>query len=93
MVDYQTLLTAQKIVRIGEPEALAALFVCNSDARKKSTRQDHLLSLPRSRLETGKRRFGHRAAALLNRLPADAIEQRPAKFARTAKAWLLNGNT
>ena len=93
MVDYQTLLTAQKIVRIGEPEALAALFVCNSDARNKSTRQDHLLSLPRSRLETGKRRFGHRAAALLNRLPADSIEQRPARFARTVKAWLLNGNT
>ena len=47
--------------------------------------------VPRPRLETGKRRFGYRAAALLNRVPADAIEQRPARFARAAKAALLSG--
>lgn len=91
MVDYRTLLAAQKLVRYGEPEALAALFVSNSDTREKSTRQDHLFSLPRSRLETGKRRFGHRAAALLNQIPADAIGQRPSRFARTVKALLLDG--
>ena len=86
MADIQTLITAQKIVRNGEPEELAAMFKNNSDARERSTRQDHLLHLPRSRLETGKRRFGYRAAALINSLPPGAIEQRSAQFARTAKA-------
>ena len=91
MADYQTLLTAQKVINQGEPEALAALFRYNSDTRVRSTRQDHLFHLPLPRLETGKRRFGYRAAALLNSLPADVVEQRPARFARTVKATLLNG--
>ena len=91
MADYQTLLTAQKVINQGEPEALAALFRYNSDTRVRSTRQDHLFHLPLPRLETGKRRFGYRAAALLNSLPADVVEQRPARFARTVKAKLLNG--
>ena len=37
-----------------------------------------------------KRRFGYRAAVLLNRLPADAVELSTARFARTAKAALLS---
>ena len=86
MADIQTLVTAKKIVRNGEPEELAAMFTNNSDMRERSTRQDHHFHLPRSRLETGKRRFGYRAAALLNSLPPGVIEQRPAPFARTAKA-------
>ena len=86
MADVKTMVTAQKIISNGEPEALAAIFMNNSDARERSTRQDHLFHLPRSRLETGKRRFGYRAAALLNSLPPGVIEQRPAPFARAAKA-------
>ena len=91
MADYQTLLTAQKVIYQGEPEALAALFKHNSDTRVRSTRQDHLFHPPPSRLETDKRRFGYRAAALLNRLPADIIEQRPARFARTVRAAPIDG--
>ena len=78
--DYLTLVTAQKLIYHRQPEALSALFTHNSDARERSTRQDHHFHLPRSRLETGKRRFSYRAVALLNSLPTDAIEQRPTGF-------------
>ena len=91
--DYLTLVTAQKLIYHRQPEALSALFTHNSDARERSTRQDHHFHLPRSRLETGKRRFSYRAVALLNSLPTDAIEQRPTGFARTAKVVLLNGQS
>ena len=90
MADYHTLITARKVTKHGEPEALASFFTSNSDARDRSTRQDHRFHLPRPRLETGKRRFGYRAAVLLNRLPADGIELSTARFARTAKAALLS---
>ena len=82
MADYHALITARKVTKHGEPEALASLFTSNSDARDRSTRQDHHFHLPRPRLETGKRRFGYRAAVLLNRLPADAVELSTARFAR-----------
>ena len=91
MAEYHTIVMAQKLLKHGEPESLSASLVCNSSVRERSTRQDGLFHLPRPRLETGKRRFGYRAAALLNRVPADAIEQRPARFARAAKAALLSG--
>ena len=90
MADYHTLITARKVTKHGEPEALASFFTSNSDARDRSTRQDHRFHLPRPRLETGKRRFGYRAAVLLNRLPADAVQLSTARFARTAKAALLS---
>ena len=91
MADYQTVRTAHKLLKHGEPDALAALFINNHDVRERSTRQDHLFHFPRSRLETGKRRFSYRAAALLSSLPADVIGQRPARFARAAKTALLSG--
>ena len=90
MADYHTLITARKVTKHGEPQALASFFTSNSDARDRSTRQDHRFHLPRPRLETGKRRFGYRAAVLLNRLPADAVQLSTARFARTAKAALLS---
>ena len=89
MADYQTLVTAHKTIQRGEPEALASLFQLNADARVRSTRQDHLLHLPRPRLETGKRRFGYRAAALLNSLPPEIVQLPPTRFARATKARLV----
>ena len=86
MVDYQTMVTAHKAIRRREPEALAALFTLKRDARERSTRQDHLFHLPRPRLETGKRRFGYRAASLLNSLSQDILDLPPARFARAVKA-------
>ena len=85
MATYQTLVTAQKAIQRGEPETLASLFTLNSKIRWRSTRQDRLFHLPRPRLETGKRRFAYRAAALLNTLPTELIELPPASFARAAK--------
>ena len=48
-------LTAQKMTKYGEPVALAALFVSNSDTRVRSTLQNHLFHLPNSQLEPGNR--------------------------------------
>ena len=90
LADYHTLMTARKVTKDGEPETLTSLFTSNSDARDRSTLQDLRFHLPRPRLETGKRRFGYRAATLLNRLSADAVELSTARFARTAKAALLS---
>ena len=89
MTDYQTLVTAHKAIQRGEPEALASLFRHNADARGRSTRQDHLLHLPRPRLETGKRRFGYRAAVLLNSLPPELVQLPQTRFARATKARLV----
>ena len=69
MSDLQTLITAHKAIQRGEPAELANMFIVNSTVRAKTTKQDHQFQLPRPRLETGRRRFGYRAAALLNRLP------------------------
>ena len=93
MADYQTLVAAHKLINHGKPEALAGSFHYNRDRRERSTRQDNLFRLPHPRLETGKRRFSYRAAALLNRLPADTIAQCPARFARTVKTRLLRDHT
>ena len=46
MADYQTVVTAQKAIQRGEPEALASLFTLNSDTRLRSTRQDSQFHLP-----------------------------------------------
>ena len=61
-------LTAQKMTKYGEPVALAALFVSNSDTRVRSTLQNHLFHLPNSQLEPGNRWFGYPVPALLNSL-------------------------
>ena len=93
MSDYQTLVIAHKAMQRGEPEDLAALFVCNHNTRDRHTRQDLLLHLPRPRLETGKRRFGYRAAALLNSLPPQVMQLAPTSFARAARTALANSAT
>ena len=90
MSDYRTLIIAHKALQRGEPEELAAMFTSNRDARERHTRQDDLLHLPRQQLETGKRRFGYRAAALLNSLPMQVIRRPPVGFARDARAALAS---
>ena len=57
MADHRTLCLAHKVIAGGEPESLAAAFVCNGDRRSRRTRQDDRLYVPRSNTETGKRRF------------------------------------
>ena len=99
MSDHQALVIAHKAIQRGEPEELAALFVTNSAIRERQSRQDHLFHLPRPRLETGKRRFGYRAAALLNsqllnsQLPSQLLRQPPASFSRSVKAAIVRGES
>ena len=90
MAEYQTLVTAHKVIQRREPEGLASLFVTNRDTRARSTRQDYMYHIPRPRLETGKRRFGYRAPVLLNDLAADVLQLPPAGFARAVRAVQLN---
>ena len=69
LADYSTLCLAQSLIERDEPSSLAAAFRLNSEVRERSTRQDGRLNVPRSRTETGKRRFSVRAPTLNNRLP------------------------
>ena len=93
MAEYQTLAIAHKAILRGEPEELASLFVTNSAVRERPSRQDHLFHLPRPRLETGKRRFGYRAAALLNTLPPEQLQLRPVRFSRSVESTMMGGGT
>ena len=93
IAEHQTLVMAHKIMQRGEPEDLAALSVRNRDARERHTRQNELLLLPRPQLETGKRRFGYRAASLMNSLPAQVVHLRPVSFARAAREALVDRAT
>ena len=71
MADHATLCLAQKVLVSGEPSSLAVTLRYNRDSRQRNTRQDDLLHVPRSRTETGKRRFCVRAPALHNSLSSD----------------------
>ena len=52
---YQSLCLLQKIRTTGQPESLADQFSVNGERpdRRRQTRQDHLLALPRVRTEAG----------------------------------------
>ena len=90
MSDYLTLAIAHKVIQCGEPEDLAVLFVTKQNLRDRHTRQDQLFHLPRPRLETGKRRFEYRAAALLNSLPPQTVQLPHASFIRSVRAELIS---
>ena len=72
-------------------EALADLFSVNGERpdRRRQTRQDHLLALPRVCTEAGKRRFAYRIARQLNMLPPNYSIMSVGRFRRTLKTKLL----
>ena len=88
MAEARTLALAHQVMRRGEPDSLASLFVRCRDTRERTTRQDGRLCLPRPRSEAGKRRFSYRAPALYNRLPGDTTNMPQRRFARAVKSWL-----
>ena len=75
MATYHTLCLTHKVRRYGEPEQLAAALSTVAETRvtERVTRQDALLSVPRSRTEMGRRRFVSRGPALHNTLPRDLV--------------------
>ena len=89
---FQTLCLLHKVRRTSRPESLADLFTTNRDIpdRLRHTRQDNLLSLPRVRTETGKRRFAYRAALEMNRLTYDCENMSIGKFKRQLQRRLLS---
>ena len=90
MATYHTLCLLHKVRRCGEPEQLAVGLSTVADARatERVTRQDHLLSVPRSRTEMGRRRFTCRGPALYNGLPRDFTELPVPVFCRRLKRRL-----
>ena len=89
LAEHCTLCLTHKILCSGEPAAQASMFRVNADLRQRSTRQDERLHVPRSRTETGKRRFSSRAPNLYNRLPTRTTELGPLRFGRALKSQML----
>ena len=58
-----------KILRSGEPQALASHLQANSTLRSRNTRQDADLALPRVRTESGRRRLFYHMVRSYNDLP------------------------
>ena len=89
---YHTLSLLHKVIRTGEPEALAGMFCTNASVRQRNTRQDNLLHIPRSRTECGKRRFCVRAPSLYNALPLDLRERPVRSFNAHLKRFLRDAD-
>ena len=90
LADASTLSMAHRIMIHGEPDALTNAFRTNSDVRARSTRRDHLLHVPHSRTEAGKRRFSARAPVLYNQLPREIAALRVQPFARAVRRHFRN---
>ena len=92
MASYHTLCVTHKVRRWGEPVQLAAGLSTVAEARvvERVTRQNGLLSVPRSRTEMGRRRFACRGPALYNDLPRDLTELPVPLFSRRLKTYLVH---
>ena len=93
IASYHTLCVLHRVLRSGEPEQLAAGLSTVAEARAaadRMTRQDGLLSVPRSRTEMGRRRFACRGPARYNGLPRDLIELPASRFGRHLKRHLVD---
>ena len=89
MCDSRTVVIAQKVCAMKEPEDLAQLFSTFADARQceRATRQDRDLRPPKTRTAAGQRSFAYRAASLLNALPENVRRLEPAAFKRAARQF------
>ena len=94
LVHYHTLCTTHKVLRLGEPEELAAGLATVAEGREvrgvtgRTTRRDRDLFVSRSRTEMGKRRFSCRGPKLYNDLPPALTELPVPLFPRHLKRHL-----
>ena len=66
MTDFSLATLTHKVLAYDEPESLSSMLQTNCSRRERVTRQDQMLFVPRSRTETGKRRYESRAPSLYN---------------------------
>ena len=91
---YHNLCMVHKVLRLGEPEELAAGFSTVAEVREarevsaRTTRQDRDLHVPRSRTEMEKRRFICRGPIVYNSLPSDLTELSVPSFSRRLRRHL-----
>ena len=96
LVSYHTLCLTHKVLRFGEPEALASSFATVAEMRNvrgssdRTTRRDRDFYVPRSRTEMGKRRYCCRGPTLYNSLPSDMSELPVPLFSRRLRRYLLD---
>ena len=90
MATYHTVCLTHKVRRCGEPEQLAAGLTTVAEARaaERTTRRDHMLFVPRSRTEMGRRRFACRGPAYYNALPQELVGLPVPQFCRRVRQHL-----
>ena len=88
LTHYYTITQLHKTLRHRLPVSIHRTLQRHSQVRLRSTRQDNKLKLPTVRLETGKRRFCYRGAALYNSLPTSLTELPPNRFKRALRRHL-----
>ena len=88
----QTEALTHKVLRRGEPDLLANLFVQCRDTRGRCARQDGPLRLTRPRTETGRRRFVYGAPALYKTLPAGVTDMSYPCFVRALRERLSSAD-
>ena len=94
LASYHALCAVQKVLRLGEPEELAAGLATVAETREmpgvsgRTTRQDRDLYVLRSRTAMGMRRFTCRGPKAYNELPADLRELPVLLFSRRLRRHL-----
>ena len=86
---HQTISLTHKVIRTGDPVALASGLRTVDQVHQRHTRRDCDLYVPRSRTEMGKRRFLSRGPSLYNEVPDDLKRLPVAPFRRALKRHML----
>jgi hypothetical protein len=83
--DLQTVNLVHKILQTGKPEYLRNKLVFRQEINVRSTRQDCLLHLPKTKLETGKKGFSYFGPKKYNALPPTLKSYSYKKFKGSVK--------
>ena len=82
-----------KVLRYGEPEALASLFSRCADVRDRQTRQDGELRTPRCRTACGQRQFAYRAVKMYSALRTIVTDRPVPSFRHALRCHLAASAT